>query len=354
MRHLLLPGVLALQLPLLGQITIGQADMPSAGDTMRFHTTLPDGLDLEQTGPGVVWDYGQLEPLLPGADTAVLVSSTPFLYQFFFNNPVLYPAHAASYAVKGTDLNLQGITLENVFEYFKNGPTGFHNVGFGATINGLPASVRRIPVDQVYLFPMEFGDDHVSFSAFEIEVPTLGFFGQTQTRTNQVDGWGTLYLPADTFDVLRVRSVLDRWDTVFVDQLGLGFAFDEPQTIEYKWIAQGMDIPVLTVTTVAGVPNAARFFYGPGNVTDVPGHMAYAAVPHVFPNPASDVVRVNIPEGWQGDLSLHDAMGRVVRAGIPVRPSAVIELDLQGLAPGAYHLRVQGTAHWSTRLMVTR
>ncbi|MCW5898038.1 MAG: T9SS type A sorting domain-containing protein [Flavobacteriales bacterium] len=352
MRHFLLLGACALLAPVTAQIVIGPADMPIAGDTMRYQTTLPAGINVEQTGPGVVWDFGDLQPLLPGADTAVTVASTPFLYQFFFNNNILYPEHAANYAVKGMGFSLQGITLENVFEYYKIGPTGFRNVGFGATINGLPASVRRIPVDWIHRFPMEYGDTDDSFSEFQIDIPTLGFFGQTQQRDNVVDGWGTLYLPADTFQVLRVRSTLTRRDTIFVDQIGIGFGFDEPLTVEYKWIAPGMDVPVLLVTTTAGVPGTARFHYNPG-VTSVEETIS-GTLPQVFPNPASEMVRVRIPEGWRGQLFLHDATGRVVLGGLAVTPGADIALDLGGLAAGSYLLRIQGTSLWTTRLVVAR
>lgn len=82
-----------------------------------------------------------------------------------------------------------------------------------------------------------------SFSEFTLSVPTLFSFTQRQWRYNEVDGWGTLYLPADTFEVLRVKSTLERTDSAYVEQFGQGFTFPEPETIEYKWIAQGMDLP---------------------------------------------------------------------------------------------------------------
>ena len=216
------------------QITIGLGDMPDAGDTVRYSTSFTTA-DMSVTGPDHVWDFGSLVAAGEGADTMVTVASTPLLYQFFFNNGLFYPDYHATFAMRGPTIGVQGFTIDNVFDYYKSNSTGYRDVGFGATIDQLPSSVQRTPVDFVYRFPMAYGNVDSSASAFNISVPTLGYYGQSQIRRNEVDGWGTLYLPADTFQVLRVKSRIERNDTVHIDQLNLGFAIPEPETIEYKW-----------------------------------------------------------------------------------------------------------------------
>ncbi|MCB0810061.1 MAG: hypothetical protein KDB96_12350, partial [Flavobacteriales bacterium] len=227
-RILTLAGLLFLPVVLSAQITLDQTDMPSAGDTMRYWNGFLTGFDGADTGPNHVWDFSALGPLNEAADTAVSVGSTPFLYQFFFNNIFLYPDHDADYAVKGQEFGFQQLQVSDVYDYFKKGSSGFRNVGFGANINGLPSSIRRLPVDYVYRFPMTYGDVDSSFSTWEVDVPTIFHFEQEQWRFNEVDGWGVLYLPTDTFTVLRVRSVLQRTDSIHIDQFGIGFAIPEP------------------------------------------------------------------------------------------------------------------------------
>lgn len=336
------------------QITIGPADMPSAGDTMRYRTTVATGVGLQLTGPNVVWDMSNLNIGIEGADTAVTVSSTPLLYQFFFNNGILYPQHLANYAMKGTEFGFQGVSLEDVYDYYKKDATGFRNVGFGANVNGIPASVRRIPVDYIHRFPMNFGDQDTSYSAFNVNIPTLGYFGQTQNRYNTVDGWGTLYLPADTFEVLRVRSVLVKRDTLFVDQFGFGFGFNEPQTVEYKWIAAGMDAPVLTVTTVGGVATTARFHYDPELSVSVLEAGQQDLAPELFPNPANSEVSIRVPTGHDGHLRIMDASGRDVMAPVLVRQGTLVRIATNALPAGSYLVQLVGEgAAWSTRLVVS-
>lgn len=317
------------------QISIGPADMPSPGDTVRFRNSTTTA-NMTETGGGHTWDFSSLQPGGEGADTAVTVGSTPFLYQFFFNNAILYPENKADLAMRGTNMGMQGVQISDVFNYFKSNSAGYRDVGFGANINGLPTSVRRTPVDWIYRFPMDFGNMDSSASHFEISVPTLGFYGQDQMRRNEVDGWGTLILPTDTFQVLRVKSRLQRTDTLYVNQLGFGISLPEPETIEYKWLAQGMDEPVLQVTTVAGVNTLVRFHYHP---SDIPTSVPAASVPpsvHAWPNPAATVLHV---EGLaSAGLDLVSADGRVV---MTVAPSMALfhGLDVASLAPGPYLLR---------------
>ena len=338
-------------LVLSAQITIGAPDMPSAGDTMRYQNTTLPSFDGADTGPGHAWHFEALLPNGEAADTAVTVGSTPFLYQFYFNNALFYPDWDADYALRGTSIDLQGVQLSDVYDYYKKGSTGFRNVGFGATINGVPASVQRNPIDRIYQFPLNYGDMDSGESNFLVAIPTLGAFGQQQTRTNEVDGWGTLYLPADTFEVLRVKSVLQRTDTIYIDQFGFGFALPEPETIEYKWLAAGMDQPVLQVNTLGGTPTVVRFVYHPINIsTEVADRTTFEA-PSVFPNPASDHVRVAVV--GIGTIELVDVQGRTLRTvtfGSAVRE---VVLDISDLMPGVFGVRRAGDPR-SARLVIAR
>lgn len=338
MKHLLRPLLI---LPFCAgvaanaQISLGAADMPSAGDTVRFQNSTTTA-DMADTGPGHTWDFSSLNPGGEGADTIVTVASTPLLYQFFFNNALIYPDNKASFAMRGADIGIQGFSLSDVFNYYKSNDAGYRDVGFGATINGLPTSVQRTPVDWIYRFPMNFGDQDSSASHFQVSVPTLGFYGQDQMRRNDVDGWGTLILPTDTFQVLRVKSRIQRTDTIYIDQFSIGFAIPEPETVEYKWLAQGMDEPVLQVTTVGGVNTIVRFFYQPDDITTGITALKAPMELRAWPNPASSTLQIEAAS--HGELELIGTDGRVVRT-IAGSARTARQLDVSDLAPGLYTLR---------------
>lgn len=355
MRLVIVPVTLLLVTGLAAQITIGQADMPSPGDTVRYSTTSADGLDAVGTEAGYIWDFGMLIPDADGADTCVTVGSTPLLYQFYFNNPFLYPDHDANYAQRGPSFDFQGqLTVEDVYEYFKKDGTGFRNVGFGANVNGVPASTRREPVDYIHRFPLNFGDMDTSYSEWTLSIPSQGSLTQQQTRYNEVDGYGTLYLPTDTFDVLRVKSTLVRFDSVFIELFGQSFTFPEPETIEYKWIAQTMDAPVLLITAVDGVNTTARFHYNPDDITTGVGTGASSDVFSSYPNPARDLVSFDLPaEG--GLLTMRDVKGRLVHSERVAAGTPTIRLDLVDLAQGSYTATFVSTERvWNTQVVVQR
>ncbi|MCB9184031.1 MAG: T9SS type A sorting domain-containing protein [Flavobacteriales bacterium] len=351
MRSLFL-SIAVLSLSASAQITIGPADMPVAGDTVRFQNTAAIGLDPTPTEAGFVWDFSMLTPDIENADTCVAVSSTPLLFQFYFNNPFIYPEYDADFAVRGQGFNFQQLTVSDLYDYFKNDAAGFRNVGFGANVNGVPTSVRRTPIDWVYRFPLNYGDMDTSASAFTLTVPTFFSFTQQQTRYNEVDGWGTLYLPADTFEVLRVKSTLMRTDSIYIEQFGTGFTIPEPESIEYKWLAAGMDEPVLQINTTAGQATTARFYYHPEDIVTAIDPVVSEDVFAFSPNPANDALWIRLPNGTSR-VEVIDARGSVV-LNVPVA-SAVINLPLGDIEPGSYVLRVSGAKGVrSERFMVQR
>lgn len=325
---------------LSAQVVITQVDMPDAGDTLRYSNGVITAFDPEDTGPDHLWDHSMLEALAPGADTLVTVSSTPLLYQLYFNNPFLYPDHRADYAVRGPALGVPMVTVSDVYEYYATNASSHRSVGMGASINGLPASMRRQPVDVVHRFPLGYGDVDSSYSELELALPGLGYFGQEQWRHNRVDGYGTLRLPTDTFEVVRVMSRLERWDTLYVDQFGTGFGMVEPEMIEYKWLTPGMGRPVLEIITVAGVPTTVRFHHDPQDIQTAVEQPARQDAPLLFPNPTVDrfVYRV---VGRQA-LAIHHADGRPARRLEGLMPG-LQWIEVAGLAPGVYLIGQEGT-----------
>lgn len=329
------------------QITIGPADLPSAGQTMIYSTAQASALDVSSTGASHIWDFSMLEPLQQDTDVTVTVASTPLLYQFFFNNPILYPDHDADFAMQGEEFGFQGLNVEDVYDYYKKSSDGYRNVGFGANINGIPSSIRRLPVDRIYRFPLEFGDVDSSFSTWEMNIPNTFFFRQEQWRHNEVDGWGQLILPSATYDVFRVRSVLSRHDSIFIEQFGTGFGIDEPEMVEYKWLANGMGRPVLTIITVAGVPTIAQFHHDA--TTSILN--SEAASIKVHPNPASDRLFIDIASTESGSLVIRDMKGAEFHHARNV--SGRNAIDISNWPAGAYVIQFHGDrTNWQQQVVI--
>ncbi len=297
---------------LFAQITITDADMPSVNDTVRLSTTVNiQGLDPTLTGTNFSWNFSTLLPNAQRIDTFFSVASTPLAYQVFFNNFIFYPNHNASFALRGIDIGIPQVPITEVFNYIKKSSSAYDNVGFGSKINGIPSSTQNIPVDREYEFPMNYNNNHTSNSEFGITVPTFGHYGQSLERIDTVDGWGSLTLPNGTYNVLRVKSILNKIDTTFIDLAGFGFTTSRPEEIEYKWLAAGKGGPILKIVTVAG--NVTLIEYQDDFVVGIKEVNKINNVT-LFPNPTKNHLIIDFNAGISGNLKikLKDVLGKEV------------------------------------------
>ncbi|MFZ1685781.1 MAG: T9SS type A sorting domain-containing protein [Flavobacteriales bacterium] len=232
------------------QITIGQNEMPQANDELiRTRAFTNPFIDYATTGAAHVWDFSNLT--VNTGDTAeyLTVSSTNFIYAITYAD-IFFNDNRANHAKRGADITFnQILPIENPYTFFYRSASMYKKVGFGVELSGLPVPIILEDHDVIYELPVQFGDATSDFSAYNIDLPGIGYYGYRQTRDNEVDGWGAITTPAGSFDVLRVRTTLAINDTIAFDSLAVGFAIDRPIIHEYKWLTQGLRIPVLQINT---------------------------------------------------------------------------------------------------------
>lgn len=338
------------------QITITDADMPSTNDTVRLSNTIDSwGIDPTETGANYLWDYSFLEPLTQTLDTFFAVTTTPFAYQFYFNNQILYPAHKATFARPGTEFDLFGtITMTEVFDYFKVETDRFSNVGFGSKINGIPASTRNIPIDTIYKFPLNYSDVYDSESEWLLNIPSVAAYGQSKYRTADVEGWGTLVTPFGTFQTLKVKMDISITDTMSIDSLGVNFSFPRPVATEYHWLAAGMKVPVLQINSTGGF--VTSIVYQDSIRYGLLGELEQELEePSIYPNPASERIYINSNGNYLiQSLKVIDLNGKLfINENSFNLPLATI--DISNLANGIYLIELntdKGIVH--SKFTITR
>ena len=134
MNKLLLLSTLFFALSASAQITIDSDDMPVAGTTQEFIIgNTFTFLDFQSAGAGTNWNYSELQEFTATTEEYVSVSATPFLYQFLFNSP-FNEEYQASFALEGDDLELEGLSFTNVYDYYKVSEEQFAAIGQGITL----------------------------------------------------------------------------------------------------------------------------------------------------------------------------------------------------------------------------
>ncbi len=321
---------------LFAQISIDADDMPSAGDMIPFTVTaaLPDGIDPAQTGESFVWDYSQLSPVFNGVDTFYTVGQTPILFQFFFNNGFLFPEHQADLARKEMSLNLGLVDITNAYSYIKNDEEGYRNVGFGANVNGIPSSVRNIPIDWVYEFPLEYLNESVSPSASELAIPTLGFYHHEQVREVMVEGWGTLILPNESYEVLKVKMIVNATDSIYIEAFDTGIPFVKPEETIYQWLAIGQGEPLLQISQQVGFGYTIKYRYDDAVALEENEELAL----DIYPNPTSDVLWVRSKESILSSYAIFNATGAAVHEERGTAQTKELSIPIHNLEPGLYYL----------------
>lgn len=293
---------------LYGQATYTSANFASVGDSFYITTPEPSALQLDYTvtGAGIAWDYSALVP-----QTQELIAwSNPndsgyktvwcFLNGFFFNCNSQFNTNfnLANTATEG--LVLQGFGLTNVVNHLNKTNAALQNKMIGAqvTLNGttVPFVVSYTDPDDLYQFPMNFGNTATQPFAINANLSSFGFPVQIQStgqRTNLVEGWGTLVTPFGSFaNVLKLKSTLVQTTTITVD--------GTPQTtttttVSYQWFDPAHKIPVLeasgNLVNNQWVPTTVRFMDIQRCLTP---QAAFAYVP-VQPdfNPTNNGVTVN-------------------------------------------------------------
>ena len=277
MRRLLSLLLLAAA-PALAQTSpvIDRTDMPALTtgvDSLRLSAASPvlpaTAPPLSRRGANQTWNYAGLTPLSQRVESFVpasIVTATSLFYSFTFG--ALGGANRATVASPQalpipTGANLP-IAVTDTYQFYNLAAAGatpqdFRSVGFGASLNGTAIPVTYASAaqqDVIYRFPLSFAslaDSSKSFFSTPAVITTVGYLSQKRKRVNTPDAWGTLTTPFGTFQTVRiVTRLIDHDSVAFGGTPGQGF--DIPLTREYKWLAKGQHVPVLTITTrlVAG------------------------------------------------------------------------------------------------------
>lgn len=292
------------------QIQIDQTDMPVGGTPYTIYVTSNVSGDYTSSGPNFSWDFTSLVPDSATELKYLPMDSVPAALVTAFN--LFAGANPANLAISlgSATAEESPIAFEDGFSFYANNTTGFKNLGIGFLASGFPIPVKYDNPDVIFAFPLDYQDTYSSQSYMEINLPNYFFYSSLVNRSSEVDGWGTIALPNDTFDVLRVKSTVINNDSIFIDSLGFGFQLPEQTTYEYYWLAKTQGVPVLNVTESNFVATAQFTSYP---VISTPEYSLFNESAQVFRSGNNELtIRLNIPVAGELKASLYDPLGREI------------------------------------------
>jgi len=334
MRVLLLFFSIGLAISFKAQITITEMNMPETDSAYVFANAINNAVDPELAGQNVLWDYSDLIPINFTEDIYNDIQSSEAIFQFVFNNGTLFPDYISDYFISAPGIDFDMISIEDISNFYKVSPQSYEQTGFGAVLNGFPTPIFYDPIDVIYELPMNYGDMSANPAYFEADIPTLGFWSRNIFRTNEVIGWGTLVLPDDSYEVLKVKTTINNTDSIYVDALNFGTSLDQPQTVEYKWLSAEENAELLTITEILGQVVSVRFRSDSTLLTS--SHQIEPTAFKLFPNPSNGLVQIQSEESIQSVECL-DAMGRLVDFHFDFNNQTI---DLSQLPKGIYYIKL--------------
>ena len=335
------------------QISLASSDFESANDTFRVSLADPaTAVDLATTGANTTWDFSSLVPQSQNVDSFLSVSSTGTIYSIYFIN-IAFNTNKANIAKSGGQIPaIPGlpITLSDPYQFYFKNASAYKQVGLGITISGIQTPIAFTSQDVLYYFPVDFGDQDSTNSAFSLSVPTVGDYFAQQKRVNTVDGWGTLITPFGTNNVLRVVTRLTGADSIFVSTLGFGISIPRAVTRQYKWLGVNQGIPLLQINTQGtGVNEVITEIRYRDNLTTIAGLMNQSNFENtlIAPNPSSSDAALVIDSKSSDNITINvfNALGQQVYSinrQIVIGKNKFDLSELNDFNVGIYTFQIQG------------
>ncbi len=204
--------------------------------------------------------------------------------------------------------------------------------------------------DVLYNFPVDFGDQDSTNSAYSLSVPSVGDYFAQQKRVNNVDGWGTLITPFGTNSVLRVVTQLTGEDSIYVSTLGFGLSIPRGLTKEYKWLGVNQGIPLLQINTqVVGANEVVTAIRYRDNLPTISGILNPSNFENtlITPNPSSSDAALVIDSKSSDNITVNviNAIGQQVYSlnkQIVIGKNKFDLSELNNLNVGVYTFQIQG------------
>ena len=262
------------------------------------------GTDPGSAGENQTWDFSNLVPF----DTDML--------------EIVDPANTAAALdfPDATSVTYTESQEQYVYTDFENGAYVHYGGVYGQT--SIPYSDPEVFCN----FPMEFGNTNTDqfLGTYVNQIP----FERSGSTSSEVDGYGTLITPYNTYtDVLRLKLIQDYQDV----RVGTSITSSYLSTV-YHWYKAGVGYPVMINIDWEG-PNST---YSRVQYLDAPSSIENqeSITLNVYPNPAQDFLSIRQHEFSKSTFRMVDTQGKVVHEGV-VNNSII---DLRSVESGLYVL----------------
>lgn len=331
-----------------GQISLQETDFANPNDTVRYSQAMDQGIDFSTTGPNNSWNFSSLtstgqyvKNFNPIGFGSILVQAT---FGFFASQN-----YQASYFTQNNDLPIDllsgflPVAISDLNAYTHSSSSKISSIGYSLSVNSQAVPFKSDTIETRYSLPLDYNDSYNSRGYTLVDFnPVADFkFKQHRQRSSLVDGWGTLILPNGTYNVLRLKHLINEIDSIFVSVIpGFpGFWIGTPpiQTVEYEWIGESKkDVLLKIVTSITnGSEQIQSIDYQDSYLVGLQDNQSTSNF-SVSPNPVSDILTVT-SSTLVRNYQLSDITGKLLLQKNLINASN-FEIDISDLPLGTYFI----------------
>ncbi|GAB4175014.1 MAG: hypothetical protein Kow00108_10120 [Calditrichia bacterium] len=340
------------------QITINSSHVPSTPGTVYHRYNVSDSVSLEgnipvnvgNSGPNESWSFSVSE-FSGGINITTevkSVASTPFASEF--------PNADFAWSTEFGEGNI-------LHEFYILTSAEFASVGYAAETNsGNYVSTLEVP-ERALQFPTQYQDEWRASSKDSVDYGDGLYIVTERNVRNRIDAWGTITVPAGTYDCLRLKESEEVNTRTYFD--GVLVLNEVENSVSYIWL--GQEDFLLAIIELSGTVSDE----GPTTAysvdllvnstvlnTDAGENIASKFQLHQnYPNPfnPTTLIQYDLAESSQITLQVYNSAGQLVKTlvdGYKSQGSHQILFDSNGLPSGLYYYQLQSGGQNITKKMI--
>lgn len=287
------------------QITLTDTDFPPIGNiTTSANDTAPaPGILPGNAGTNLTWAYSALNSHDFTTETFVAPASTAFAS--FFPTAT----HAVTYS------------NNNNIIYFKLSPADIQVMGYVIDFQGTLVPIAFSNSMTVITFDVAYGNSYIDTATYSVTLPYVTTYTDSMRLvgriivSSDVDAWGAVTTPENTYNVLREYRVQHSHDSIYAHNTMIGWMFYQEQadtTISYNyWGKNGFGIATtlasLTMDNAQPTVVESASYYTTS--TDIISFDETGLL--IYPNPAKDQITIeNVLQGITGQVRIINLLGQ--------------------------------------------
>ncbi|MGD9898602.1 MAG: T9SS type A sorting domain-containing protein [Calditrichaceae bacterium] len=251
----------------------------------------------------------------------------------------------------------------SVYFYLDLTSTELLGLGSGSSDGDTTYVQKYNPSDRILKFPLSMGTTWTSNYIENISGSDMFEIIDSTSSTSTVDAWGTINIPAGSFNCLRVKT--EETDFSFFISDGIIVFSDTSSYISYYWITENegllADVSSMEGETNPNFTEADDFSMRvtePTSITEPEPFMIHSYnLMQNYPNPfnPSTAIRFELLSSGSVSLKVYDLLGKEVRTlvnGWVAAGAHEVLFDGSNLSSGVYFYRLETNDYSQMRKML--